>query len=101
MTVLPQVPNYLEVSAIIQRYLHDALLQKIGAQAAMDAAAAEVNDLVGAQPAACALLSAILPWTQFRGGETQKNRCSALAAAVYSVSNGKGGSVHHSINEAS
>lgn len=43
LAVRPQVPGYSQKSDIIQRYLHEALLQQMTPQEAMDAAAAEVN----------------------------------------------------------
>jgi multiple sugar transport system substrate-binding protein len=43
LAVRPQVPGYAQKSDIIQRYLQEALLQKMSPQEAMDAAAAKVN----------------------------------------------------------
>lgn len=43
LALRPQVPGYAQKSDIIQRYLHEALLQKMSPKDAMDAAAAEVN----------------------------------------------------------
>ena len=43
LAVRPQVPGYTQKSDIIQRYLHEALLQNMTPQAAMDAAVDEVN----------------------------------------------------------
>ena len=43
LALRPQVPGYAQKSDIIQRYLHEALLQKTTPQQAMDAAADEVN----------------------------------------------------------
>ncbi|MEZ4869609.1 MAG: extracellular solute-binding protein [Caldilineaceae bacterium] len=43
LAVRPQVPGYAQKSDIIQRYLHEALLQKMSPKDAMDAAVAEVN----------------------------------------------------------
>ncbi len=43
LAVRPQVPGYTQKSDIIQRYLHEALLQNMTPKAAMDAAADEVN----------------------------------------------------------
>ncbi|MBA3945806.1 MAG: extracellular solute-binding protein [Herpetosiphonaceae bacterium] len=43
LAVRPQVPGYAQKSDIIQRHLHEALLQKASPKDAMDAAAAEVN----------------------------------------------------------
>jgi multiple sugar transport system substrate-binding protein len=43
LAVRPQVPGYAQKSDIIQRYLHEALLQNMTPKAAMDAAADEVN----------------------------------------------------------
>lgn len=43
LAVRPQVPGYAQKSDIIQRYLHEALLQNMSPQEAMDAAAEEVN----------------------------------------------------------
>ena len=39
----PQVANYAQASDIIQKHMHEALLQKVDPKAAMDAAADEVN----------------------------------------------------------
>jgi multiple sugar transport system substrate-binding protein len=44
LAVRPQVPGYAQKSDIIQRYLQEALLQKMSPQEAMDAAAAKVNE---------------------------------------------------------
>ena len=44
LAVRPQVPGYAQKSDIIQRYLQEALLQKMSPQEAMDAAAATVNE---------------------------------------------------------
>ena len=43
LAVRPQVPGYTQKSDIIQRYLHEALLQNMTPRAAMDAAVDEVN----------------------------------------------------------
>ena len=43
LAVRPQVPGYAQKSDIIQRYLHEALLQKMTPKEAMDAAVDEVN----------------------------------------------------------
>jgi multiple sugar transport system substrate-binding protein len=43
LAVRPQVPNYTQASDIIQKHLHEALLQKATPKDAMDAAADEVN----------------------------------------------------------
>ena len=43
LAVRPQVPGYAQKSDIIQRYLQEALLQKMSPQEAMDAAANQVN----------------------------------------------------------
>jgi multiple sugar transport system substrate-binding protein len=43
LAVRPQVPGYAQKSDIIQRYLHEALLQNMTPKEAMDAAADEVN----------------------------------------------------------
>jgi len=43
LAVRPQVANYTQASDIIQRHLHEALLNKASPKDAMDAAAAEVN----------------------------------------------------------
>jgi multiple sugar transport system substrate-binding protein len=43
LAVRPQVPGYAQASDIIQKHLHEALLGKVAPQAAMDAAATEVN----------------------------------------------------------
>ncbi len=43
LAVRPQVPGYAQKSDIIQRHLHEALLQKATPQEAMTAAAEEVN----------------------------------------------------------
>ncbi len=43
LAVRPQVPGYAQKSDIIQRHIHEALLQKVKPQEAMDAAADEVN----------------------------------------------------------
>ncbi len=43
LAVRPQVPGYAQKSDIIQRYLHEALLQKMSPKDAMDAAVDEVN----------------------------------------------------------
>jgi multiple sugar transport system substrate-binding protein len=43
LAVRPQVPNYTQASDIIQKHLHEALLQKANPKDAMDAAADEVN----------------------------------------------------------
>lgn len=43
LAVRPQVPGYAQKSDIIQRHLHEALLQKTSPKEAMDAAADEVN----------------------------------------------------------
>src|SRR6266508_234010 len=43
MAVRPQVANYTQASDIIQRHLHEALLNKASPKDAMDAAADEVN----------------------------------------------------------
>ena len=43
LAVRPQVPGYAQKSDIIQRYLHEALLQKMPPKEAMDAAVDEVN----------------------------------------------------------
>jgi multiple sugar transport system substrate-binding protein len=43
LAVRPQVPGYTQKSDIIQRYLHEALLQNMTPKAAMDAAVDEVN----------------------------------------------------------
>jgi multiple sugar transport system substrate-binding protein len=43
LAVRPQVPGYAQKSDIIQRYLQEALLQRMPPQEAMDAAAAKVN----------------------------------------------------------
>lgn len=45
LAVRPQVPSYTQASDIIQRYLHEALLNNAKPGAAMDAAADEVNKL--------------------------------------------------------
>jgi multiple sugar transport system substrate-binding protein len=45
LAVRPQVPNYTQASDIIQKHLHEALLQKASPKDAMDAAADEVNKL--------------------------------------------------------
>lgn len=44
----PQVPGYAQKSDIIQKHLHEALLQKASPKDAMDAAAAEVNSATAA-----------------------------------------------------
>ncbi len=49
LAVRPQVPGYAQKSDIIQRYLHEALLQNMSPQEAMDAAADEV-DKAGSAP---------------------------------------------------
>jgi multiple sugar transport system substrate-binding protein len=43
LAVRPQVPGYAQKSDIIQRYLQEALLQKMSPRKAMDAAANKVN----------------------------------------------------------
>lgn len=43
LAVRPQVPGYAQKSDIIQKHLHEALLQKVTPQEAMDAAAREVD----------------------------------------------------------
>lgn len=43
LAVRPQVANYTQASDIIQKHLHEALLQKASPKDAMDAAAEEVN----------------------------------------------------------
>jgi multiple sugar transport system substrate-binding protein len=43
LAVRPQVANYTQASDIIQKHLHEALLQKASPKDAMDAAADEVN----------------------------------------------------------
>jgi multiple sugar transport system substrate-binding protein len=45
LAVRPQVPSYTQASDIIQRHLHEALLNKVKPNEAMDAAADEVNKL--------------------------------------------------------
>jgi multiple sugar transport system substrate-binding protein len=44
LVVRPQLVNYAQVSDIIQKYLHSALLRKISPKDAMDAAVDEVNN---------------------------------------------------------
>jgi multiple sugar transport system substrate-binding protein len=44
LAVRPQVPGYAQKSDIIQKHLHEALLGQVSPQAAMDAAAQEVNN---------------------------------------------------------
>ena len=48
LAVRPQVPGYAQKSDIIQRHLHEALLQKATPQEAMAAAASEVNKATSA-----------------------------------------------------
>ena len=48
LAVRPQVPGYTQKSDIIQRHLHEALLQKATPQEAMAAAASEVNQATSA-----------------------------------------------------
>jgi len=48
LAVRPQVPDYAQKSDIIQRYLQEALLQKMSPQKAMDTAAEKVNQAGGA-----------------------------------------------------
>jgi multiple sugar transport system substrate-binding protein len=43
LAVRPQIPNYTQASDIIQKHLHEALLQKASPKDAMNAAADEVN----------------------------------------------------------
>ena len=43
LAVRPQVANYTQASDIIQKHLHEALLNKASPKDAMDAAADEVN----------------------------------------------------------
>jgi multiple sugar transport system substrate-binding protein len=43
LAVRPQVPGYAQKSDIIQKHMHEALLQKASPKDAMDAAADEVN----------------------------------------------------------
>ncbi|HEU5086637.1 MAG TPA: extracellular solute-binding protein, partial [Roseiflexaceae bacterium] len=45
LAVRPQVPNYAQASDIIQKHLHEALLQQTDPKSAMEAAATEVNAL--------------------------------------------------------
>jgi ABC-type glycerol-3-phosphate transport system substrate-binding protein len=49
LAVRPQVANYTQASDIIQKHLHEALLQKASPKDAMDAAADEINK-AGATP---------------------------------------------------
>lgn len=48
LAVRPQVPGYAQKSDIIQKHLHEALLQKASPKDAMDAAAEEVNNATAA-----------------------------------------------------
>lgn len=48
LAVRPQVTNYTQASDIIQKHIHEALLQKASPKDAMDAAAAEVNSSTNA-----------------------------------------------------
>jgi multiple sugar transport system substrate-binding protein len=48
LAVRPQVPGYAQKSDIIQTSIHRALLKELSPQAAMDAAAEEINKVGGA-----------------------------------------------------
>jgi multiple sugar transport system substrate-binding protein len=50
LAVRPQVASYTQASDIIQKHLHEALLQKASPKDAMDAAAEEVNKATTAAP---------------------------------------------------
>jgi multiple sugar transport system substrate-binding protein len=50
LAVRPQVASYTQASDIIQKHLHEALLQKATPKDAMDAAAEEVNKATTAAP---------------------------------------------------
>jgi multiple sugar transport system substrate-binding protein len=50
LAVRPQVASYTQASDIIQKHLHEALLQKASPKDAMDAAADEVNKATTAAP---------------------------------------------------
>jgi multiple sugar transport system substrate-binding protein len=45
LAVRPQVPGYAQKSDIIQKHMHEALLNKVSPKQAMDAAADEINKL--------------------------------------------------------